>query len=197
MKQSRLWRFFAVIATTLGVAGCGVDRATGPAAPDARLAEAPATGLLGDILGQLTEKDVLTRKAPLAEDLTVSKTIGRRGGTIEIPAAGFSLRIPAGAVTEDVEISVTAVAGKAIAYEFAPHGIRFAVPLVANQDLANTDYRPLSFRILSAGYFADRSQLDVLRATALVSELIRGLTLPLSKQFYWPIQHFSGYIVAW
>lgn len=197
MKQRRLWRFFAVIATTMGVAGCGVDRATGPSEPDARLAEAPATGLLGDLLGSLTEKNVLRRQVALTQDITVSKRIGRRGGTIEIPAAGFTLRIPPGAVRDEVQFRVTAVAGKAIAYEFAPHGIRFAVPLVANQDLANTDYRPLSLRFLSAGYFADRSQLDLFRATALVSELINGLTLPLSRQFYWPIQHFSGYVVAW
>ena len=197
MKQGRLWRLFALIATTMGVAGCGVDRATGPSAPDARLAEAPASGLLGDLLGELTEKKILTRKVALTQDITVSKKIDRRGGTIEIPSAGFSLKIPPGAVNEAVQFSVTAVAGKAIAYEFAPHGIKFAVPLVANQDLDNTDYRPLSFRLLSAGYFADRSQLDLFQATALVSELINGLTLPLSKEFYWPISHFSGYVVAW
>lgn len=197
MRQGRLWRFFAVVAATMGAAGCGIDRATGPAGPDASLAEAPATGWLGEVLGELTEKNVLTRKVALTQDITVSAKIGRNGGTIEIPAAGFSLRIPAGAVQDEVQFSVTAVAGKAVAYEFAPHGMQFAVPLVANQDLSGTDYRPLSFKLLSAGYFADRSQLDVVRATALVSELINGLTLPLSKQFYWPIQHFSGYVVAW
>ncbi|HSA56645.1 MAG TPA: hypothetical protein VLE53_13130 [Gemmatimonadaceae bacterium] len=197
MRHGKLRRFFAVVAATMGIAGCGVDRATGPATPDGRLPEAPANGLLGEVLADLTSKDVLTRKVALAEDITVSKTIDRSGGTIAIPEAGFVLRIPPGAVNTAVTFSVTAVAGRAVAYEFAPHGITFSVPLVASQDLSGTDYRPLSLKVLSAAYFADRSQLDVASATALVSELIRGVTLPLSKQFYWPIQHFSGYIVAW
>jgi len=27
--------------------------------------------------------------------------------------------------------------------------------------------------------------------------VIEGVTIPLSKQFKWRIDHFSGYVVAW
>jgi hypothetical protein len=194
MKQGKLWRLVALTAAALGFAGCGVDRAAGPSA-DKMMPESAAAGLLSELLDIPVSKDILTRKVALAQDITVAATIGKSGGTLSIPEAGFTLIVPPGAVGAPVEFSVTAIAGRSVAYEFAPHGIAFNVPLVARQDLRVTDYRLFSF--LGAAYFADRSVLDLDTATGLVSELINGLTLPLTKQFYWPIRHFSGYIVTW
>ena len=194
MKHGKLWRLLAITAAAIGIAGCGADRATAPSA--GKMApEAAASGLLTELLTNPLSKDILTRKVALAEDVTVKATIGKNGGTLSIPEAGFSLVVPPGAVGAPVEFSVTAIAGRSVAYEFEPHGIAFNVPLVARQDLRVTDYRFFSF--LGAAYFADRSLLDLDAATGLVSELVNGLTLPLTRQFYWPIRHFSGYMVTW
>ena len=113
------------------------------------------------------------------------------------PAAGFELVVPRYAVKKSTRFTVTAIKGKLVAYEFGPHGTNFPRSLQAKQDLSVTDWNLLSLRPLTAGYFADRSDLNLLRATALVSEIIRGLTIPLTKQFNFPIDHFSGYVVAW
>ena len=194
MKHGKLWRLLALTAAAVGFSGCGADRATGPSA-DKMTPEVAAAGLLSELLDGLVSKDILTRKAALAEDITVTATIGKDGGTLSLPEAGFSLIVPPGAVGAPVEFSVTAVAGRSVVYEFAPHGIAFNVPLVARQDLRVTDYRLFSW--LGAAYFADRAQLDLEAATGLVSELVNGLTLPLTRQFYFPIRHFSGYMVTW
>jgi hypothetical protein len=133
----------------------------------------------------------------LVNDITVSAVIGYEGGTVTIPAAGFQLVVPPGAVASRTVFTVTAVSGNLVAYEFGPHGLKFSVPLRARQDLSNTLWRPISLKPLVAGYFLERSDLDQTNAKALVSEVIEGVTVPLSKQFKWKIDHFSGYIVAW
>jgi hypothetical protein len=192
MFNNRIWRTLRVGLAALGLAGCAADSPTGPKVPDAA-----SPGLVGDVLDGLIRKEVLTRKTPLGRDITVSAVIGRNGGVLSIPEAGIQVVVPPRAVNKNVRFTLTAVKGKLVAYEFEPHGIRFTEPLVARQDLSKTNYRPLSLRLLTAGYFADRSQLDLQKATALVSEIIAGVTIPLSNEFTWRIEHFSGYIVAW
>lgn len=192
MTHGKLWRTLRLALASIGLAGCASDSPMGPKIPDA-----PSQGIVGDLVGKLIRKEVLTRKVALDRDITVTAVIGKQGGTLSIPAAGIHVIVPPRAVDRDTRFSLTAIKGKLVAYEFAPHGIHFKVPLVARQELSKTEYRPLSLRVLTAGYFADRSQLDLRNATALVSELIQGLTLPLTQTYSWPIEHFSGYIVAW
>lgn len=196
MRHGRFWRFLAVAAAAVGISACGVDRATAPTVPDA-----PATGLLsdllGDVLGELTRKQALTRTAPLARDIAASATIDHRGGTITVPGTGFTLIVPPYAVKEPVKFTVTAVAGRVVAYEFQPHGTTFDVPLIARQDLDGTTYSFLKLKPLVGAYFEDRRHIDQARATALVSEILRGFVLPLTRQFTFPIDHFSGYIAAY
>lgn len=192
MKQLKIWRSFLLGLATLGFAGCSADSPTAP-----RLPEAGSAGLITDLAGTLVSKDALTRKTALTQDVTVSAVIGRSGGRLRIPAAGFELIVPKDAVTSPTVFTVTAVRGTLVAYEFGPHGLKFRVPLEARQDLSGTNWRPLNLKPLIAGYFLERADLDEANATALVSEVIEGLTLPLDKQFNWQIEHFSGYVVAW
>ena len=152
--------------------------------------------LLG-LLRDMVSKDALTWKNPLADDIKVSAVIGKEGGSLSIPAAGFYLTIPEGAVQEPTDFTVTALKGKLVAYEFGPHGITFKKALQARQDLTPTDWRLLQLRPLVAGYFSDEAHLDYAAKTALLSEVITGVTTPLTKQFKFSIEHFSGYVVAW
>ena len=192
MKQLKIWRSIVLAFTAMGFAGCSADSPTAP-----KFQSDPSSGLVTDLLGGLLKKNVLERKTALTKDITVSAVIGEKGGTLSIPAAGFTVTIPAGAVNAPTNFSVTAIKGTMVAYEFGPHGIKFAKSLVARQDLNVTKWGLLSLRPLVAGYFADRSALDLRNATALVSEVLSGVIAPLSQQFTFKIDHFSGYVVAW
>jgi hypothetical protein len=156
-------------------------------------------GLLGGTVGALTNTLGLTsangilRREPLAYPITVRKTIGRSGGVLSIPAAGVSVIVPAGALNADTEITMTARAGYLLAYDFAPHGVSFNVPLVFNQSLDGTNAGLLSPLGLKLAYYSDPSLLG--KTTALVSEVIDGLTSILTRTFTAPIKHFSGYVI--
>lgn len=193
MKHIGIWRSILLTLSAIGLSGCAADV---PTAPKLRDREA-SPGVVSELAGGLFTKEVLQRAKPLSRDITVSATIGKEGGTLAIPAAGFHLTVPAGAVASRTNFTVTAIKGSLVAYEFGPHGIQFERALIARQDLAVTEWHLLEVRPLVAGYFADRSALDVKNSTALISEVLSGVISPLSRQFTFGIDHFSGYVVAW
>ena len=88
---------------------------------------------------------------------------------------------------------MTARAGSLVAYDFAPHGITFAKPLVFSQQLRGTNASLLTAPFLQLGYYSDPSLLT--KTGALVSELLGGTLNTLTWTFTAPIPHFSGYIV--
>jgi hypothetical protein len=164
---------------------------------------APAQDLLGGLLGGtvgaltntlgLTSANGILRRTPLANPITVRKTIGRSGGVLSIPAAGVTVIVPAGALDEDTEITMTARAGLLLAYDFEPHGVTFKAPLLLKQSLNGTNAGLLSPLGLKLGYYSDPSLLG--KTTALVSEIVTGLTSILTRTFTAPIKHFSGYVI--
>jgi hypothetical protein len=192
MKQLKIWRSLLAALASLGLSACAADAPTGP-----KVSGQASQGLISELADGLVSKDALVRKNALAQDITVKATIGKDGGTIAIPDAGFEVTIPSGAVKEETEFTVTALKGQLVAYEFGPHGITFPKALQARQDLSSTNWRLLPLKPLIAGYFVDRSDLNSATKTAILSEVIQGVTAPLSKQFSWSIEHFSGYVVAW
>ena len=190
---------------------CNPDGAAAPsiAAPSVLAAPIAATsapasqdllgGLLGTVTGVtntlgLTNANGVLRTTPLANPITVRKTIGRYGGVLSIPEAGVTVIVPYGALDHDTEITMTARAGLLLAYDFEPHGVTFNVPLVINQSLNGTNVGLLSPLSLKLGYYSDPSMLG--KTTALVSELVGGLTSILTRTFTAPIKHFSGYVIV-
>ena len=173
------------------LAACAGDPAS-PGAPLQPIApNAPNTAEVGALMATTP----LLRGTDLLQDVTVARTIGSNGGSISIPSLGFTLTVPRGAVPRATRFTVTALAGKAVAYEFQPHGTVFLRPLVATQQLAGTQLP--SGPVLQAGYFPNRSLVDPSGASALVAEFIPGAVHGTQRAFSWPIRHFSGYIVAW
>jgi hypothetical protein len=197
----------AVALFLLVSSACTTDHTVAPTALTApSTVTAPELGapeashdLLGGLVGTvtntlgLTSRNGVLRTTPLPYAITVRKTIGRDGGTLNIPAAGATVIVPAGALDRDTEITMTARAGSLLAYDFAPHGVAFKVPLVFNQSLNGTNVGLLSPLALKLGYYSDPSLLG--KTTALVSEVIGGLTSILTRTFTAPIKHFSGYVV--
>jgi hypothetical protein len=182
------------VASLLTVASC--DSATAPT-------PTPSVNSASRLLIVPTTVNVVTRNTPLANPISASATIGLLGGQISIPAAGVKVVFPALALTQATRITVTAVAGNQVAYEFQPHGIRFLAPVQVTQNLTGTsavNSGGLLNTVLSgglvAGYFTSLSDLNQGAGTALVSELL-GVALNLSsKTATFPIFHFSGYLVA-
>ena len=179
----------AVLA--IGIAGCSDSRSTAPTAPT--LTEAPRAGLL---LGFISTSTTLRRTSPLGGDLTVSARIGSEGGVIAIPEAGLRVVVPAGAVAVPTNFSATAVQGRAVAYEFQPHGVVFAKPLVVTQELRGTEWFGIPILNFRAGYFSDRTKLDTEKATVQLDEIL-PLSLDLLRlQARFNVPHFSGYVIS-
>ena len=189
-------------AVALGIAiGCGSDSVL---TPTTSRGSASITSPAQAVAGSADETDTvlaLTRNRPLDHDVSATATIGPDGGSITIDAAGATIVFPAGALDSPRQIKMTAKAGAAVAYEFCPHGITFAVPVVVQQDLTFTRASVSNFRTLQAGYYRqslDAIFVDPANAIVKVSEL-RGIDLdrassPRFGTFY--ISHFSGYIMS-
>ncbi len=118
MRRMFGWTATLAVTAALAVAGCtDVQAPTAPLAVKPFFSYEPAPGF-----------DVVRREVALANDMSTSRMIGPEGGMLQIPEAGVTLAIPAGALLTDVEISMTALKGDAVAFEFQPHGIYFQVP---------------------------------------------------------------------
>lgn len=171
------------------VAACGHD-ATSPAVSRG--------GATASILASPATVSVITRAVPLAAPLTASATIGALGGQITLPGAGLKVVVPAFALTSPTVITIKALAGSQVAYEFEPHGTRFLVPLVATQNLVGTS--ALNGGLLPSplvtGYFSSVADLNPLAGTGLVSELL-GVSVSLpTRTATFSIPHFSGWLIA-
>ena len=185
-----------MLAGLLMLAGCGGESTSptnGAAATSDLLGSTlgTATGTVSTVLTSIT---ALQRTTPLAADITVSQTIGSAGGVLAIPAAGITVVVPVGAVASPTLFTMTARKGSSVAYDFAPHGITFAKPLVMTQSLVGTNATLLNYTLLKIGYYADPSQLT--STGGVLSELTSGVVSLLSWSFTANIKHFSGYMIA-
>jgi hypothetical protein len=192
--KPHLRRLAALVLSAVALTSCGTEQATAPLRLEQAAApESPSSDLLGTLTSLLSMKG-LQRTTALSAPITVSKSIGTDGGTLAIPAAGVTVVIPQGALTKTTTITMTARAGTLVAYDFAPHGIVFAKPLVFKQSLKGTNASLLTALSLRLGYYADESLLT--KTGGLVTELLGGVVDTLSWTFTSSISHFSGYIVT-
>ena len=203
MKHLRIVATFS-LAALLGVAAC--RDVVAPQSPPAAPAPDALLGILDPIisnipiLGKLLVPDtvvVLQRVQALRYDITQSKLIGSGGGQISIPAAGVTVVVPAGAVDYLTPISVTALAGRGVAYEFGPQGTTFKKPLTISQDLSvtNVDPRLLSKLKFSGGYFKSRNDL-LGGLLGIIYELLPATTSANGGFVQFNVNHFSGYLIA-
>ena len=180
----------AAVAVGFVVSSCSDSRS--PVGPTA------ATGPSRLIAGP-TRLDVVSWDTPVTTAQSASATIGLLGGQISMPGLGLTVTIPAFAVTAPTTITVTAVPGSTVAYEFEPHGTQFNVPLIVQQSLAGTnaadDFGKIR-GVLYGGYFADPSALDPVGGTALVNEVLRVSIDKLLGTATFTITHFSGYLLG-
>lgn len=193
MRRRIISSFTSTITAALFAFGCGNDSMTAPSSAPVAAPAASSQSLLGTLLGKTTTVTPLLRSAPLKTAVSTSAMIGPLGGVLALPSAGLTVIVPPLAVLSPTKMSVTALAGSSVAYEFEPHGIKFTVPLVATQSLKGTQAQngglinPLS---LFAGYFPDSKRITT------VSELLNLNVNVLGQTSVLTIWHFSGYIIA-
>ena len=192
MNLRPLSRFGARLLSIFLLAGCARDAAT-PLEPNVAIPAKPSPALLG-----LLPVRGVTRNTALQQDISVSAVIGKAGGTISIPDAGLTLVVPPGAVTSNTKFTATALAGRLVAYEFEPHGTKFAVPLKFSQDLRKVSLlAALTSPLMDGAYFTDEGKLNQTLGLATVTELLPATVDLLQGRVSFPIKHFSGYLVSW
>jgi hypothetical protein len=208
VRASALRRAVAGIGAVVVAALTGAC-ADAPAAPTSLApAAAPSLGLALGKLGRFGKSDTLAvpavsrgllRTTPLRAAVSASFVVKGAGGRFEVPGTGLSIQVPAGALPKDqpLTITVTALAGDLVAYEFEPHGTQFNKPLQLTQDLRATNWQRRLAATLDVGYFASRADVNLAQKTALVREALpTGLGLN-GTHVEWDVSHFSGYMVSW
>lgn len=197
MKHTRAFSLALLLAGTFALPVSCADSTAPGAHP------APGTSaLLGVPIGGGVDVDrtvdttvtVLQRITPLSADITRSAVIGVEGGTISIPEAGFTLTVPREALQVPTTITVTAVQGSAVAYEFEPKGLIPLKKFVFSQELGSTLGAGLLGTLYKGGYFESRAEINGSTGAAEVHEIINATFDALAIRF--PISHFSGYLVA-
>lgn len=227
--------FLRSVVTGLGVAvmvtACAPENISSPPAslstPSAAVAthqlSSPATAspngdLLGGVLqltgglvqtvGQTVSNllfPVVQRKEALARPITVTKLIPVSGGTISIPDAGMTITFSRGALLAATAITVIADSGRAVSYEFGPHGTQFYAPVTIQQDMSLTTLadNPGAASNIKGGYTPDGLGDIIGGLLARVSEILNATTTIVIGQdgqahlgtSTFIIKHFSGYIL--
>jgi len=195
--RRRILLLSTALVAVVAAACVSTDIPTAPSGPavsvptEATEANASLTSLLG--LANPIQVTPLQRTTPLANSVSTSATIGPLGGALALPSAGLLVVVPPLALSSKQTITVTAVAGSNVEYEFAPHGLKFNLPLVVTQNLGLTQasrnglVNPLS---LFAGYFPDST-----KPTSITEQLNVNVDL-LNSVATFTVWHFSGYILA-
>jgi hypothetical protein len=193
MRLRLLSTLTLAIAAAFTISACAADSSTAPQSPMTPPPTA-SNSLLGGLLGGSTATKTITplqRTTPLATNLTTSAKIGALGGTLSLPGAGLTVVVPPLAVLTTTTISVTALAGSNVAYEFSPHGLKFLLPLVVTQNLKITKATPSLLSLgLSLGYFPDANHVTSITELLSVNVDLLGTTAIST------VWHFSGYIYA-
>jgi hypothetical protein len=168
-----------VVALTMGAGCTSSESPVGPSADST--AEAPEL-LLGGLVGNvLSITDLLTCSSlPYA---TTTCTIGRDGDVVTV--GQYTLVIPAGALSSNVQIKAEQMSGRVNSVRFSPEGLKFARPAVLTMGYRNCALVLLPKRIV---YTSEALKvLDILRTTDLFG----------AKSVTAPIDHFSRYAVAY
>ena len=178
-------------AAVIGMLSACSDSTTAPQA----VVPQPQAGLISGLLdltkSLLTSVTGLLRLTPQPA-LTRSVTVDYAGGVLELPETGLRITIPRGAVSSRTTITVKSIAGNMVAYDFEPHGIKFAVPLQFSQSLAGTQVKDGA--VLTGGYFASSTQLLPWLGLGKVSESLPARVVNGRVEFN--VSHFSGYMVS-
>ena len=203
MLRLRLFRSFGSLVGALLIASCAdpaLQSLTAPA--DVAAAHGHGSGTFTNTAGNPADLELhaLWWSKKHKSEVKVSQRIDQSGGRISIPETGFTMDIPAGALSEPLTITVTADE-KYVAYKMEPTGTQFQKDVTITQSLRTTTVagQPLRTQLFAA-YIADDNVklsgkvpvLEIEPSTTIFSPL--NALLPEAQ--VWIIRHFSRYMLA-
>lgn len=176
-------RLVTALRTSLAVLALGAAVACGdnvsPTAPPPPV----APSLLGGV-GTIVDGVLHLAVCKPHQEAWKTATIGGGGGTINL-GDGTVFAVPAGALSSSVSITVHELSGTAMAVEFAPAGLRFAVPAKLTMSYTQCLVPPL----LPARVVYVQGGVITETEPSLANLLFRTVTGDIS--------HFSSYAVAY
>lgn len=174
-----------VLAVVIGLAACADQQGpfdlevTGPEVFAPFFSEQPADGFT-----------VLRRTKPLSKSVSVTQTVGSKGGEIKLKGAGLTLEIPKRALGGNTAITITAPAGNVVAFTFSPHGLSFLTPASIVLDVKGTTAEGASGSDAYAGIYFVGDISGGVQPLEVLQTSFDG------KHIVFDIDHFSGYAVA-
>lgn len=203
-------RRIARVVTAIGIAAFAGGLAACADAPMSPSADASAAASLSQHRGPgagvgynvpLASPEIIEgvkRTTSLDAPVVATFDVGRAGGHMALPGTGLTVVVPPSALDEPTRITVTALPGDLLAYEFQPHGITFRKPLQMMQDLRGTNWQLRGpAPTLDVGYFPTPEGVDAAAGTAVVHEFLPAALDARGAVVQFDVHHFSGYIVAW
>ena len=188
VRLTRLARVLGAVAVAAAVAACSMETAT-----------SPASDVGGDRAANILPGSErlawgLARTKPITKAITARARFTAKGGTLVIKELGVTLTVPANALPRDtMTITMTALPGAMVVYEFEPHGTVFRTPLTLSHTLKGTKYDPTKDGLFG-GHFTDRSKIDEQKRQVLINETASPFIA--NGRFNFKIGHFSGWMVS-
>ena len=205
LRASRIARVVTALGFAVMVGGIATmtacsDAPSGPLAVQdgtAAYSKESSTPIVTELASPVRVK-ALVRDEPLRVAKSKSFSVKTHGGVLDWPELGLRVIVPPKAIRgREIEITVRAVPGDVIAYEFGPEGTTFDEPLTLIQNLKGTNYAKLGGLVrLRGAYFRDLWQVNEANNTVLVNEFqptdldVHGWTVKFK------VSHFSGYMVS-
>jgi hypothetical protein len=191
MLRLRLFRSFGSLVGALLIVSC--------ADPSLQSLTSPANVAADHGGGSDLALHALWWSKEQGSQVKVSQRIDQSGGRISIPATGFTMDIPSGAVSAPLTITITAD-DRYVAYKMEPTGTQFLKDVTITQSLRVTSIagQPLRNQLYAAFIPDDSTSLsgkipvlEIEPSTTILSPLT---ALPESQ--VWIIRHFSRYMLA-
>lgn len=165
-------------------------------APDLTPVAGEDAKLIGSLVSLLISP--VTRTTPLANDVSWTFKAGPLGGYTANSTLGISVKIPPGALDQNVTITVTALKGAPVAYAFSPH-LEFENKVLITQSLKGTNVGLLNNLLLKGAHFPN-DRPEYINGLAVVDEvvpaLLSNLLSLLSRTATFSVDHFSGWLLA-
>jgi hypothetical protein len=138
----------------------------------------------------------ISRDTTIGRSVSTRIVVGPAGGSYTLPG-GLRVTAPAGLFDTATTLTVTALPGRLVAYEFQPHGLVFRKPLVLQQELRGTNWASRASATLQVGYFESAADVSVTDGRARIREFLPVVLDPQAPRVQFEVHHFSGYMVTW
>jgi hypothetical protein len=202
MFSHRMFRYLVLAAGALTVISCG-DYSSPTSPTQSKLL--PPTLIVGAsfarVAGGSLFKAVKWGPSHSKVDQSVSAVVGSEGATLSLPGSDFSMTIPAGALSVPTTITVVSRGGSYVVYDMLPHGLRFNLPVIADQGLSTTaSYGTSAGNSVRSAYLPVGSEQIGFDGSASPVEVEAATTYfygaqPVAGTHAWILNHFSRYIL--